>query len=278
MLFCLRRKEEVFSAHKLRRGVWVSVKLRITAYAVERLDSSGESNWICQLTQLLYTLVILSWFCDSYVGLFYGFWHASWHHIQRSAALLSVLTRSTHHWIGLYRIKSVCFPTFCYVSTQASTNKLTSQAHHTGWCDWLTTSNAYGIYSEDTTSENILLQDAVPIALKRCTEMMQIVYGCDLLCHQDHPICAEFPFIDKCPFAFGVPTVSWFTSWMSVRRIICKLNMQVMRTSLKIDIRSLKRACELEPVWIRDFVHACRHCKMAIGVSPYVLSCCPDFG
>ena len=38
---CLhRRNPDVFAAQKLRRNAWVPVKLRITAFAIERLDAS----------------------------------------------------------------------------------------------------------------------------------------------------------------------------------------------------------------------------------------------
>lgn len=46
----LLRSPDVFSALKFRKRTWVPVKLRITAFAIERLDAStGE---ICQIVQL----------------------------------------------------------------------------------------------------------------------------------------------------------------------------------------------------------------------------------
>lgn len=38
----LGRSADVYPAYKLRRGQWVPVQLRLSAYAVDRLDPAGE--------------------------------------------------------------------------------------------------------------------------------------------------------------------------------------------------------------------------------------------
>ena len=38
------RTPDVFVAYKLRKGEWVPTKLRVTSFAVERLDADGEDR------------------------------------------------------------------------------------------------------------------------------------------------------------------------------------------------------------------------------------------
>ena len=45
----------MYSAYKLKKGAWVAAKLRITSFAVEKVDSQGEQTsrgsrlcWPCQ--------------------------------------------------------------------------------------------------------------------------------------------------------------------------------------------------------------------------------------
>ena len=47
-LYNLRRSPDVFAAHKLRKGKWLPVKLRINAFSVERLDlATGVGSFCC---------------------------------------------------------------------------------------------------------------------------------------------------------------------------------------------------------------------------------------
>ena len=57
------RNPDVFPAMKFRRQAWVPVKLRITAFAVERLDASnGEPHGSIYIVSKT-TLVLDSMFC-----------------------------------------------------------------------------------------------------------------------------------------------------------------------------------------------------------------------
>jgi hypothetical protein len=39
----LHRTPDVFAAYKLKKGQWVPTRLRVTAFAVERLDADGDA-------------------------------------------------------------------------------------------------------------------------------------------------------------------------------------------------------------------------------------------
>lgn len=45
------RTPDLFAGHKLRKGSWVAVRMRITAFAVERLDAAGGT--LCPARQLM---------------------------------------------------------------------------------------------------------------------------------------------------------------------------------------------------------------------------------
>ena len=42
MSFSMCRTPDVYSAYKLKKGTWVPAKLRVTSFAVEKIDSQGE--------------------------------------------------------------------------------------------------------------------------------------------------------------------------------------------------------------------------------------------
>ncbi len=49
------RTPDVYSAYKLKKGAWMPAKMRITSFAVEKIDSQGEQtscgsrlSWPCQ--------------------------------------------------------------------------------------------------------------------------------------------------------------------------------------------------------------------------------------
>lgn len=49
----MRRSTQVFVAYKLKKGQWIPSKLRVTSFAVERLDAYGEWAALTALNALI---------------------------------------------------------------------------------------------------------------------------------------------------------------------------------------------------------------------------------